>query len=707
MFVKKIITIVCLLSGLVAKTQTGTTLSLLPSPGNVELKMGSFRLTENFTVAIHEADTDTILVNAVNRMYQTLNRRSGLYFKQKNINSGNNNNSASFNVTVAKAVMASIGADESYALTITNDKVNLTAPTTLGALHGFETMLQLLSKDKDGDSYFPAVTIRDAPRFSWRGLMIDVSRHFIPVDVLKRNIEAMAAVKMNVLHLHLTDNEGFRVESKIFPQLQNKGSNGDYYTQAQIKELISFAGARGIIIVPEFDMPGHTQSWFAGYPQLASAPGPYAPGPPVDFHSVQQLDLRTIMQFVNNAPFPAIDPSKEGTYEFIDKFIGEMSSLFSSPFIHIGADENNGVAWKNNPAIVAFMKAHNIPNTHELQAYFVERVNKIITKHRKQMIGWEELFSKKLAKDVTVQVWQNGAYTKQALDNGNPVLISKGFYLDVFMPAYIHYNTPDLPAGLAAENTKQLKGGEAAQWTELADKTNIETRIWPRAAAIAEKLWSDSTANEVDDLYRRLFTLSQQLDESGLQHVADYERALRRYTNDNFLSVKSLTDVLTPVKGYKKMFAQLMMPESMSYQAAPLIQVSDIVFVDSKVKWEFRAAVKSYLQNKDVASENTLRNTLTLWQKNNEQLKDLFVTSSQLKRVEQHSKNLSVVATLGLEALDKLKAGTSDTNWINEKLGILKTANQVYGETELCIIPEIESLVRQQMSPLPATYPIF
>jgi len=323
------------------------------------------------------------------------------------------------------------------------------------------------------------------------------------------------------------------------------------------------------------------------------------------------------------------------------------------------------------------------------------------------MIGWEELFSKKLAKNVTVQVWQNAGYTKQALDNGNPVLISKGFYLDVFMPAYIHYNNPDLPAGLAAENAKQLKGGEAAQWTEVADQTNIETRIWPRAAAIAERLWSDIASNDVEDLYRRLFILSEQLDESGLQHVADYERALRRYTNDNTLSVKTLTDVLTPVKGYKKMFAQLMMPESMTYQAAPLIQVSDIVFVDSKVKWAFRAAVKAYLQNKDVASENTLRNYLTLWQKNNEQLKDLFVTSLQLKRVEEHSKNLSAVATSGLEALDKLKAGTIDTNWINEKLGILKKVNQVYGETELCIIPEIESLVRQQMSPLPVTYPIF
>jgi hexosaminidase len=706
MLVKKLITIVCLLPGFVAKTQTTPPLNLLPAPTTVELHTGSFSLTENFTVGIRAKTSDTILLKAVNRMYQTLNRRSGLYFKQKYISSNNDSDTASLQVTVDKTRLPSPGIDESYLLTITNDRVNLTAPTTMGALHGLETILQLLTKNKQGEFYFPVVTIKDAPRFSWRGLMIDVSRHFIPLDVLKRNIDAMAAVKMNVLHLHLTDNEGFRIESKTFPQLHSKGSNGDYYTQAQIKDLTFFAQERGIIIVPEFDMPGHTKSWFAGYPQLASGAGPYEAGPPVDFHSAQQMDLRAIMQFVNNAPFPAIDPSKESTYEFIDKFIGEMSSVFSSPYIHIGADENNGVVWKNNPSIVAFMKAHNIQNTHELQAYFVGRVNKIVAKHHKQMIGWEELFSNNLAKDVTVQVWQNATYTKRALDNGNPVLISKGFYLDVFMPAYVHYNNPDLPAG-SGEGAKQLRGGEAAQWTEVADKTNIETRIWPRAAAVAERLWSDFANNDMYDLYRRLFVLSEQLDESGLQHVADYERALRRYSNDNILPVKTLTDVLAPVKGYKKMFAQLMMPASMSYQAAPLIQVSDIVFVDSKVKWQFRAALKSYLEHRDTESENFLRDYLTRWQKNNDQLKDLMVVSPQLKRVEEHSKNLSVVATIGLDALDKLKAGKTDTNWINEELAILKTASQVHAETELCIIPEIEALVKQQMIPLPLTYPIF
>jgi len=706
MLVKKLIAIVCLVPGFIAQAQTDSPLSLLPAPTTVERHTGSFGVTENFSVSIHTKTVDTILVKAVNRMYQTLNRRSGLYFKQKYISSKHNSDTASLQITVDNTRLPYPGVDESYLLTITNDRLNLSAPTTIGALHGLETILQLLTKNREGRFYFPVVTIKDAPRFSWRGLMIDVARHFIPVDVMKRNIDAMATVKMNVLHLHLTDNEGFRVESKTFPQLHGKGSNGDFYTQAQIKELIFFAEERGITIVPEFDMPGHTKSWFAGYPQLASSPGPYEPGPPVDFHSAQQVDLKALMQLVNNAPFPAIDPSRESTYEFIDKFIAEMSSLFPSSFIHIGADENNGVVWRNNPSIVAFMKAHNMQNTHELQAYFVARVNNIVAKHHKQMIGWEELFSNNLAKDVTVQVWQNGTYTKRALEHGNPVLISKGFYLDVLMPAYVHYNNPDIPV-VTGDSAKQVRGGEAAQWTEIADKTNIETRIWPRAAAVAEKLWSQTVNNDTDDLYRRLFVLSDQLDESGVQHVAAYERALRRYAGDNILPLKTLTDILTPVKGYKKMFAQLMMPASMSYQTAPLIQVSDVVFVDSKTKWQFRAAVKLYLAQKDIASEKILREYLTRWEKNNDQLRDLLIASAQLSRVEEHSRNLSAVATIGLEALDRLKAGTTDGDWINEKSAMLKTANQVYGETELSIIPEIEALIKQQMIPLPSSYPIF
>ena len=707
MLTKRILYIICLLSGIILRAQNREELNLLPAPQSVVIQDGLFHLTENFSVGIHTSSPDPILVQYVNRIYQSLNRRSGSYFKQQRISAKDNSDTATLQITVIKTQLPVIGADESYSLSVTANRVNLNTATTSGALRGLETLLQLLVQKNDG-FYFPAVIIHDEPRFAWRGLMIDVSRHFIPVDLLERNIDAMAAVKMNVLHLHLSDNEGFRVESKVFPQLQNKGSNGEYYTQAQIRELIAYAESRGIIVVPEFDMPGHSKSWFAGYPELASASGPYEPGPPVNFHSVQQMSLGSIMQLVNTAPFPAMDPTKESTYAFLDKFIAEMSVLFPSPYIHIGADENNGVVWKNNPAIVDFMKKHNIPSTHSLQAYFVSRVKKILDKYHKQMIGWEELFSKEISKDVTVQVWQNGEYTKQALDNGNPVLISKGFYLDLFMPAYIHYNNPDIPAQLPDSLQTRLKGGEAAQWTEMADRNNIETRIWPRAAAVAERLWSPATVKGEDDLYRRLFKLSEQLDDIGLQHIANYERSLRRIAPDDYTSFKTLTDVLTPIKGYKKLFAALMKPETMSFQTSPLIQVSDIVPVDSKMKWAFRWAVASYLKNKDSISGNIIRNYLMSWKNNHEELSGLFAKSSIARNVEVHSNNLSAIATIGLDALNKIKEGkTYDSDHLTKTMDILKTAGGTEGETELCILPEIESLVKQKISPLPETYPVF
>jgi hexosaminidase len=457
-----------------AQSQTAQAINLLPVPKQMVLQNDSLLLSQKFTVSVDADAKDTLLFKAVNRMYQTLNRRTGLYFEQQYILPVAKNNAATLLIHINKTALPVVGADESYSIKISGTQILLEAPNTTGALHGLETLLQLVV-NSNNKFYFPAVVIEDAPRFQWRGLMIDVARHFIPVDVIKRNIEAMAAVKMNVLHLHLSDNEGFRVESKVFPGLQNQGSNGEFYTQAQVKEMIAFAKERGIIIVPEFDLPGHSQSWFAAYPELASAPGPYKPGPPFTLDRSKPLNLGAVMQLMTTAPFPAMDPSKESTYIFLDKFFAEMSALFPAPYMHIGADENNGVVWKNNPAIVAFMKKNDIPDTHALQAYFVRRAEKIIGKYHKQMIGWEELFSKDLSKDVMVQVWQNASYIKRVTEQGNPMLLSKGFYLDIFMPAYIYYNNTDL-AAINTANEGNLKGGEAAQWAEAADKNNIENQ---------------------------------------------------------------------------------------------------------------------------------------------------------------------------------------------------------------------------------------
>ncbi len=210
------------------------------------------------------------------------------------------------------------------------------------------------------------------------------------LDVLKRNIDAMAAVKLNVLHLHLTDDEGFRMESKVYPKLHLLGSNGNYYTQAEMKGLVEYARLRGIMVVPEFDLPGHARSWFAGYPELASTPGVYEPGHRFEMKGTESLP--EIMTLLNTAPTPTIDPTKEFTYQFLDKLIGEMSAIFPAAYFHIGADENNGVAWKNNPAIVAFMKKNNIPDAKALEHYFVMRMYTIIKKHKRTHGGMGRAF---------------------------------------------------------------------------------------------------------------------------------------------------------------------------------------------------------------------------------------------------------------------------------------------------------------------------
>jgi hexosaminidase len=250
-----------------------------------------------------------------------------------------------------RATVAAHEEDESYTLEVSERQVVINAPTVVGALRGLETFLQLLSGDASG-YYIPEARIRDTPRFPWRGLLIDVGRHWQPVEVIKRNLDGMAAVKLNVLHLHLTEDQGFRIESKTFPRLHQMGSDGLYYTQEQIRELIAYARERGIRIVPEFDIPGHSTSWFAGHPELASAPGPY------------QIERRF------GVHDPSMDPTREETYKFLDKFLGEMAALFPDAYLHIGGDEVTGKHWRLNPQIQAFITKNNLKDKHGLQAYF-------------------------------------------------------------------------------------------------------------------------------------------------------------------------------------------------------------------------------------------------------------------------------------------------------------------------------------------------
>ena len=712
---KKILFVVTLLICQFAAIAQQNTLNLMPLPRQLTVNTGKNRISNKFIVSVQGNAVDTILYKAVNRAYQALNRKTGLVFGQQYITPADKGDSASLVVNVKAQAMAGIGVDESYSLKVNEKQILLNAATTIGALRGLQTIIQLCDKDENG-YYFPLVVIDDSPLFKWRGLMIDVARHFISYEEMKKNIDAMAAVKMNVLHWHLTDDEGFRVESKVFPLLQQKGSNGDYYTQAQLKDIVKYAADRGIIVVPEFDMPGHAQSWFAGYPELASQPGPYHPGPRMQWQKehpeVKVPQGNSIADIIANMVGPTFDPTNEKVYTVLDKFVAEMTTIFPAGYMHIGADENNGMAWKLNPAIMDWMKQHQMQNTDDLQRYFVQRMYGIMKKHNRQLIGWEEIYNDKLPADAIVHKWipeENGMIKSYGNPNDiakhNPVLISEGFYLDIFLPAYIHYNN----SAFASATNPNVLGGEAAQWTELADNNNIDGRIWPRTGAIAERLWSPASVNDVDDMYRRLYLLSNQLDEQGLNHISNYERALRRLTNgESTEHLQTLTDVLTPVKGYKKLFAAMMKPPQSAYQTTPLTSVSDIIPIDPATKRKFRALVKLYLEKHDKNAAIAIKAYLVAWQQNDAQLKPLFVGNKRLMEISDHSKNLSAAATIGLDALDRMDKGTAnDANWVKQQSDALTTFEKAHNETELAIIPEIEELVIGHTIAEPVAYSQF
>jgi hexosaminidase len=410
----------------------------------------------------------------------------------------------------------SLKDDESYQLDITSQQAHLTAAAPAGILHGLETFAQLVVA---GPTRFeaPAVRIEDRPRFVWRGLMIDVSRHWMPVPVIERNLDAMAAVKMNVFHWHLTDDQGFRVESKKFPRLQQFGSDGHYYTQAEIRHILNFARERGIRIVPEFDMPGHATSWVTGMPELATAPGPY------------QIE-RSWGVFV-----PLLDPTRESTYLFLDAFIGEMAALFPDPYFHIGGDEVDDTQWKNSARVQAFSREHGIHNSVELHGYFNGRVAALVKKHGKMMVGWDEVLRPGLSKDTVIQSWRGQESLAEAARQGYRGVLSFGYYLDYLEPAGIHYANDPLSgqaSQLTHEQASLILGGEACMWTEYMNFETVDSRIWPRAAAIAERLWSPREITNIDSMYTRLQAVSSVLDRLGLRHRSHEDLILNVMAGD-------------------------------------------------------------------------------------------------------------------------------------------------------------------------------
>jgi hexosaminidase len=559
-----------------------------------------------------------------------------------------------------------LGEDESYRLDITEKHARLTSPTPLGVLRGLETFLQLV---EPGAQNFgaAAVTIDDKPRFPWRGMHLDVSRHWMPVAVVKRNIAGMAAVKLNVFHWHLSDDQGFRVESKLYPKLQQLGSDGQYYTQDQIRDIVAFARERGIRVVPEFDVPGHSTSWIVAYPELASAAGQY------------QIERKW------GVFDPTMDPTREYTYQFLDGFIGEMAQLFPDQFFHIGGDEVNGKQWKSEQHILDFMREHQLKNNQELQAYFNKRIQAIVAKHGKRMEGWDEILNPDLPKDIVIQSWRGQKSLAEAARLGYSGLLSTGYYLDHIEPASVLYMVDPLEkesASLTDEEKSSVLGGEVCMWAEYVSAENVDSRIWPRTGAIAERLWSPQEVRDIPSMYRRLEAVSRNLDYLGLAHHSSYHTMLERLSGGEPLEpLKILADVLYPANLGQR-------TRTHKYtQQAPLNRLVDAVRPESRTAREFAALV-------DRMDKPQIRAWLTLWRDNDAKLRPALEKSFLLAEDVQVSKDLNQVATIGLEALDYLERGKRPpAAWVAQQKVFLDNARKIRQELFIAIVPSIQKLL--------------
>ena len=669
--------VLCILLNPVMTIAQEPALNLLPLPATAQSGTGSLGVDSSFSLAF-TGHTEPRLERAGDRFLRQLARQTGLPLSFKPTKTAK----ATLVVQTdhASKEIQELGEDESYVLDVTTTGAKLTAPTPLGAMHGLQTFLQLVDVSPGGFAA-PAVTIQDKPRFPWRGLMIDSARHFIPLDVLRRNIDAMEAVKMNVFHWHLSENQGFRAESRKFPKLHEMGSDGLYYTQEEMRDVITYARDRGIRVVPEFDMPGHSTAWFAGHPELASGKGPY--------------EIERKWGIFD----PAMDPTNEKVYKFLDELIGEMAKVFPDHYFHIGGDEVNGKEWDANPKIQAFMKAHGIKNNEALQAYFSGRVQKLVTKHGKTVVGWDEVLVAGVPKDIVIQSWRGQASLAQAAKQGYRGILSNGYYLDLGWSAARHYAVDPLSgdaANLSAEEKQRILGGESCMWAEYVSPENVDSRIWPRNAAIAERLWSPQEVRDPASMYARLDLISARLEWLGLTHRSVSRHMLQRLAGSaspaEFAALRTLADVIEPVKDYTRGKTAPAEPTS----ATPMNRVVDAVPLESDAGRRFSDLVDQFLAVAchDPAAEARLRAQLMTWRDNDAILQPLAQRSFLVKEAAATSQDLSALGTAGLAALDAIAKGQpAPDSWKAQQFAILEQVKKPKAQLMLIPAPSVQKLI--------------
>ena len=614
--------------------------NLMPQPQKIEIKSGKFIIDKHIQVAIPTHENKRIEI-AATKFIRRLTNRTGLFVTHGFPLTLQNTEQPGIVVQYKRKGRLDLYEDESYEISINSKQVRIQAETDLGVIYAFETLLQLL--DNDGNTYFfQNVLIQDKPAFTWRGLMIDASRHFQPVAVIKRNLDAMLVAKMNTFHWHLSDDHGFRVQIKKYPQLTaSSASDGQFYTQEQIKEIVQYADDRGIRVIPEIDVPGHATAILVAFPQIGSKK--------MDYHLQRNAGIFD----------PTLDPTNPQTYVVLDQIFKELSRLFPFPYFHIGGDENKGLHWDENSKIQAFKQKHGFKTNHELQTYFNIKLSKILKKYQKNLMGWQEIMTPGMPKDAIIHAWagKEGESLAQAAKNGFKAVLSNGFYIDLMLPASEHYKTSLNPEAyqLTDDEKQRILGGETTMWSELVTPLTIDSRIWPRSLAIGERLWSNPEKTDIDNMYKRMFAQSYHLEELGIMHLRNQDVILRNITdNQDITPLKILTGVYEPLKYYTRNKG------GAEYQTySPFMCFADACTADAKDALDFSAIVYRYLQTESSKAKRKIIDYLKLWTKNHRQLISLK-SNPKLSKLYPMSESLADLSMSMLVLSNKFSSVDQD-----------------------------------------------
>nr|WP_319512457.1 family 20 glycosylhydrolase [uncultured Draconibacterium sp.] len=507
---------------------------IIPKPVSVVKKEGVFKITNNTKVLFDATnETEADLADLSKDLLKSATGNTPEFVAPTAQKEGN------ILIQLNNPLDSKIG-NEGYTLSIQNDRVFLNANTTAGLFYGMQSIWQLLTAN-DGTT-LPCMDITDYPRFGWRGLHLDVSRHFMPVEFIYKYIDYIALHKMNVFHWHLVDDQGWRIEIKKYPKLtevgafradredldwnsrkepvkENEPKYGGFYSQEDVKAIVEYARKKHVTVIPEIEMPAHVMSALAAYPEY-SCTGEYKPVPPGGVWPITHI-------------FCA---GKEETFNFLEDVLTEVMELFPSTYIHIGGDETTKTEWEKCELCQKRMTDEGLKDEHELQAYFIKRIEKFLNKNGRQLIGWDEILEGGLDPTATIMSWRGSDPGIRAAKAGHDVVMSptSHCYFDYYQgdpslePKAFGgnitlkkvYNFEPVPAELSAEEAKHIIGAQANIWTEyMPNGRHVEYMIMPRMSALSEVLWSPKESKDWGDFSKRMESQYKRFDKLGINYA--------------------------------------------------------------------------------------------------------------------------------------------------------------------------------------------